>query len=88
MISYGTRTGEGPVEETLGVSVSNYAYTMSGQDSFEGEAMLSSYLAEQDADGDGLPDEGKAPAACTPFAFTAKRLNIMPPCIPTPLPGQ
>jgi len=86
MLSYGTRQGDGPIEETSGIGVGAYTYTMPGPDTNEGEAMLSSYLAEQDTDGDGLPDEGQVPAACTPYTFTSKRLKNTPPCVLPPLP--
>ena len=88
MITYGTKTGEGPVDATAAIHVGTATWIMTGPDTNEGQAMLSSFLPEQDADGDGLPDQGQVPVACTPFPFTSKRLKIMPPCIPTPLPGQ
>ena len=59
-----------------------------GPDTNEGQATLSTYLASQDADGDGFPDEGEEPVSCMPFTFTSKRLRVMPGCVPTPMPGE
>jgi hypothetical protein len=43
------------------------------------------FLAEQDADGDGFPDEGQEPVMCVPYALeSCKRVQVMPPCGPLP----
>ena len=44
------------------------------------------YLASQDADGDGFPDPGEEPVNCMPFTFSSRRLRVMPGCVPTPMP--
>ena len=59
-----------------------------GPDSLKTEATVSVYAAAQDADGDGFPDEGQEPVACLAFAGMAKRVKVMPQCVPPPMPGQ
>jgi len=88
ILTYETKKGDGPMEETVGIDCGNVTWTMTGPDTNEGQVTLATYMAEQDADGDGLPDEGQVPAACTPFSFTSKRLKIMPPCVLAPLPQE
>jgi steroid delta-isomerase-like uncharacterized protein len=88
MITYGTKAGDGPLDQTAAIHVGTSTWTMTGPDTNEGQTLLASYLPEQDADGDGLPDAGQEPVACTPFPFTSKRVKIMSPCVPPPMPGQ
>ena len=44
-------------------------------------------LPDQDLNDDGLPDEGQKPVFCVPFTGLLRRINLMPPCTPTPMPG-
>jgi hypothetical protein len=44
-------------------------------------------LPDQDLNNDGLPDEGQKPVFCVPFTGLLRRINLMPPCTPTPMPG-
>lgn len=83
-----TKKGEGPVAETVGIGISNATWKITGPDTNEGESTLAVYLAEQDADGDGLPDEGEEPAVCMGFTYTSKRLTMMPGCVPPPMPEE
>jgi hypothetical protein len=46
---------------------------------------LAVYLVSQDADPDGIPDDGETPFACVPVELTARRMSILPPCKPSPL---
>jgi steroid delta-isomerase-like uncharacterized protein len=89
MIVYSTQPAEGLLDQVASVGILNATWTITGAETNEGAAMLSSYLAGQDANGDGLPDEGQAPVACTPFSFTSKRVRILPACVParTPAPA-
>jgi hypothetical protein len=55
-------------------------------DSAIGEDYISVYLAEQDTDGDMLPDTG-IPVLCVPLCMEQTRIRIVPPCTrPTPWP--
>ena len=81
-----TKKGEGPVAETAGIGICNATWRLTGPNTNEGESTLAVYLAEQDADGDGFPDEGQEPAVCMAFTYTCKRLTMMPGCVPTPAP--
>ncbi len=49
---------------------------------------LSVYLVAQDANGGGPPDDGETPVACVPIELTARRMSILPPCQPSPVPGE
>jgi hypothetical protein len=86
MLVYGTKSGEGPLREIVYIGVAHSEWTLTGSNTSEGTAVEAFYLAEQDADGDGFPDPGEEPVTCLPFTFTSKRLNMMPPCVPTPMP--
>ena len=44
---------------------------------------LAVYLVGQDANGDGLPDDGETPVACVPIELTARRMRVLPPCVPS-----
>jgi len=83
-----TKKGESPVAESTGIGICNATWRITGPDTNEGESTLAVYLAEQDADGDGFPDEGEEPAVCMGFTYTSKRLTMMPGCVPPPIPDQ
>ena len=64
-----------------------YIVVMSGTETYTNdadvqEAIFTSaiFLAEQDKDGDGWPDEDEAPQMCMPFELTSKRMSILPMC--------
>jgi steroid delta-isomerase-like uncharacterized protein len=86
MLVYGTKSGEGPLRETVYIGLAHAEWTLTGPDTNEGTAVEAFYLAEQDADGDGFPDAGEEPLTCLPFTFTSRRLNMMAPCVPSALP--
>jgi hypothetical protein len=89
MLSYGTRKGASFVDETVTLNIVHVEWTLTGPDTNEGTSVLDTYLLSQDADGDGLPDEGQEPVESMPFTFTTRRLTIMPPHIlPPPSDGQ
>ncbi|MFC1792690.1 ester cyclase [Planctomycetota bacterium] len=85
MLMYGTKIAEGPLFETVYIIISRSMWTLTGPNTNEGTAMVSVYLADQDADGDGFPDPGEEPMDCLPFTFSSRRLNMMPPCVPPPV---
>ncbi len=52
-----------------------------------GAGTFAVFLAEQDADGDGFPDEGQEPIYCGPYTLESiKRVQMMPPCVQAPPP--
>lgn len=81
-IDYLTKQGPGPVSEIVAMVITQANWTITGPDTNEGTATQAVYLAAQDADGDGLPDEGQEPVSCAPFTYTSKRLKPMPGCTP------
>jgi len=74
------------LEETVAIGVVDCHWTITGPDTNEGQATISIYLAAQDADADGLPDEGEEPTICMPFVVTSRRMGHMPGCVPPPMP--
>lgn len=88
LLYYVTKKGSGLLEETVAIGVVDCHWTITGPDTNEGQATISIYLAAQDADADGLPDEGQEPAICTPFVVTSRRMGHMPGCVPEPMPEE
>jgi len=86
MIGYATKASENAPDEVVTINIANVTWRITGPDTNEGEATLMMYLASQDGDGDGFPDEGEKPVACMPFTFSSHRLRVMPGCVPTPMP--
>lgn len=82
-LAYGTKKGDGPIAQTVTISLAAVEWTLTGPNTNEGTATLGIYLAEQDADGDGLPDEDQGPVSCMGYSFTSRRLTMMPGCVPT-----
>jgi hypothetical protein len=74
------------VDEMSHISVISGTMSPIDCDTLETEAMIAYYAAVQDSDGDGFPDEGQIPVLCVPIAATARRMQLMPPCEPTPMP--
>ncbi len=86
MLNYGTKSREYIPHELATIGISTSTWRITGPDTKEGEATYAVYLASQDADGDGFPDEGEEPISCTPFTFTGRRVHVMPGCTLTPMP--
>ena len=84
-IGYGTKKSElpGMLPEIVYISVIYAKMEFVDRNTLSGEGTHAFYLASQDADGDGLPDEGQEPTACFPYISTAKRVQLMPPCVPS-----
>ncbi|MHC4171348.1 MAG: hypothetical protein ACYTBX_07485 [Planctomycetota bacterium] len=83
-IGYGTKKAElpGMLPEIIYISVICGKEQFIDDNTIEGEGTHAFFLASQDADGDGLPDEGQEPIACVPYTFTSKRVQLMPSCVP------
>jgi steroid delta-isomerase-like uncharacterized protein len=89
-IGYGTKQAEMPgmLPEIVYISVLNGTAHFIDRDTLRGEGTHAFYLPSQDADGDGFPDKGQEPIACFPYASTAKRVGLMPACVPPPPEGE
>ena len=83
-IEYFTRTVGLSLEEIVGIGIVAGTFELVGPDLVQGQGTGAYYMPEQDADQDGFPDEGQEPAVCVPWAWTAKRLTMMPGYVPTP----
>ena len=77
-------TEVGKMQELMGVFTISAHFEVIGPDFIYGMGTGSYYLASQDADRDGFPDEGEEPVACIPWGWTSKRVTLMPGCVPTP----
>ena len=89
-LGYATRIVEpeaGTTWELTGLWTSDANFRLLGPDRLEGFGNASYYMAEQDADRDGFPDEGQEPVLCVPWTWTGKRLTLMPACDLPPMPG-
>jgi steroid delta-isomerase-like uncharacterized protein len=87
MVGYGTKKSElpGMLPEIVYISVIYSKVQLIDENTIAGQGTHAFYLASADVDGDGLPDEGQEPIACLPYMITAKRVGVMPPCVPPPM---
>ncbi len=88
-VSYLTRvpepaTGSPLLSQTVAILVLSGAWVLTGPDAWTGEVTIAAYRADQDADHDGLPDDGETPVDCSVLTHTGKRLGLMPRCTPAP----
>jgi len=91
-VGMGVRTGPNSWEMTVMRYGSNgaqkmYIVVMSGMETYTDDASVQEatftsaiFLANQDKDGDGWPDEDETPQMCIPFQLTSKRMSILPMC--------
>lgn len=82
-MEYFTKTAGPSFEEIVGMAVVAGTFELAGPDLAQGQGTGAYYLAGQDVDQDGFPDEGEEPAVCVPWEWTAKQLTMMAPCVPT-----
>jgi steroid delta-isomerase-like uncharacterized protein len=73
-------------EEVVGIGIVTGTFELVGPDLAQGQGTGAYYVAAQDADQDGFPDEGQEPVVCVPWEWTVQRLTMMPGCLPTPIP--
>lgn len=83
-IEYFTKNVALGLEEIVGIGIVSGTFELTGPDQGHGQGMGAYYTADQDLDQDGFPDEGQEPAICAPWEWTAKRLTMMPGCVPMP----
>jgi steroid delta-isomerase-like uncharacterized protein len=85
-IGYGTKKSElpGMLPEIVYISVLSAKMQLIDENTMEGEGTHAFFAPFQDADGNGLPDEGQEPVACFPYTITSKRVQLIPPCVPPP----
>jgi len=86
MVGYGTKKAElpGMLPEIVYISVIYGKVQLIDENTMQGQGTHAFFAPSADADGDGLPDEGQEPIACFPYTITAKRVQLMPPCVPPP----
>ncbi len=92
LVGYAAKSRPNDRGEIQGILVSSGTMTLTGPDTRIDSSMVMS-LYGPDADinpADGLPDEGTDPMLCIAFPedYTAKRIPVLPPCTPAPVPGQ
>jgi hypothetical protein len=85
-LQYFTKTAGPSQEEIVGIGIITGTFELGGPDLVQGQGTGAYYMAAQDADQDGFPDEGQEPALCLPWGWTAKSLTMMSGCVPTPMP--
>ena len=78
-----TETEMGKMTEFLGQFTIKAYFELLTPNILQGHGTGSYYLASQDADQDGFPDEGQDPV-CIPWTWTGKRLTQLPGCAPAP----
>jgi steroid delta-isomerase-like uncharacterized protein len=83
-LEYFTKTTGLSQEEVVGIGVETGTFALTGPDQAQGQAMRACYLAAQDADQDGFPDEGQEPVVILPCIWTGKRLTAILGYVPTP----
>ncbi len=77
-----TKTAGPSQEEIVGIGVVAGTFQLIGEDAIFGQGAGGYYLAVQDADQDGFPDEGEEPIVCMPWGWMSERLTLMPGCMP------
>lgn len=72
------------VTEIVGIGLMSATFEVLGPDAIQGQGTVAYYLASQDADQDGFPDEGEEAQLCIPWGWTCKRPVMAPGCVPAP----
>jgi len=80
-VGHATKPGDpllGGVAEMVYFSVMSGTMRMIDGDKGVGEATVAYYVPAQDADFDGLPDEGQEPVLSLGYTYTIKRVPLLP----------
>ncbi len=77
-----TKTTGPSQEEIVGIGVVNGTFQLISENAIFGQGTGGYYLAVQDADQNGFPDEGEEPIVCIPWGWMSERLTLMPGCMP------
>ena len=72
-------------EEIVGMGIVSGTVRLTGPNEALGMGTGAYYLAAQDPDADGFPDEGEEPTLCFPWQWTGRRLTMTLGCAPTPM---
>ncbi len=91
VIGHASKSREGQRPEILGIVVFSGTMTLTGSDTrMDTQVFAALYGPDADVDPiDGLPDEGAKPLICVgPMEGAARRVGLMLPCTPTPMPPQ
>jgi len=86
LVGYFTKKSGLQMEEIVGIVVITGDLTVTGPDTASGQGYGAYYLASQDANSDGLPDDGEEPVTCLPWVYNKKRVKTMSGCVPMPMP--
>ncbi len=83
-VAYGAKkTSESIGPQVVWISLLATQVTLEDPDTMAIAACESLFLPEQDADGDGLPDENEEPIECLEYAGTGTRVGLRAPCVPS-----
>lgn len=74
------------VMEIIGMWTVDANFELVGPDALQGQGTASYYMAAQDADQDGFPDDGQEPVLCAAWGWSGSRLTPLPGCTPPPMP--
>jgi hypothetical protein len=92
LIGYPAKTRSNNRGLILGILVSSGTMTLTGPNTrMDSNIAMSLYGPDADiSPADGLPDDGTEPMLCVGFPedYVVKRIPLMPPCTPTPMPPQ
>lgn len=78
-VLYGTKEESGNMFRQISlIWISHTEWSLTGPDTYEGDTQLVTYRGDQDAGGDGFPDEGQQPIEVLSYPVVGKRLRVMP----------
>ena len=79
VVWYGMKKGV-PFDQVVVIGVNSGQGRFTGPGKMEGTHNLAMYAPSADGDGDGLPDQGLAPAVCLPATTIDTRVPFLQPC--------